>query len=274
MSTPDNRIRRPKAEASATGWLGLFFGSDEQNDRRLTLAFACALALNAILIGLFIGLSHRPGPVQREVVSHVAVVAIAHATPTPKPKPTPKPTPHPAVIARVVDPGRSAHVEVIKRVAASRPKTVTIHHSKPVSEVPVGGQGAGEGRKGTTGSLGTGGTGTGAGGEGNGSGGICGSVDFADSQEASYDASTGTYIYDGVQMIVHYSDGTAKTITLDYPWHYRDESMDPFKHADAPMWFQFPPKSMRASEPPEVQYVMQHSSPEGSTDLNLCPGQS
>jgi len=271
VSTPDNRLRRPKAEASAPGWLGLFFGDDEQNERRLTLAIACAIALNAILIGVFLGLGARPHPAEREIVANVAVLKVIKATPTPKPKPKPTPTPHPAVIAQVVDPGKSARVEVVKRPAASRPKTVTKYHSKPIWDIPVGGQGAGAGRKGTVGSLGHGGNGTGAGGEGNGSGGICGSVDFADSQEGSYDPSTNTTIYDGVQMIVHYSDGTAKTLTLDYPWHYRNPAMDPFKHPDAPMWFQFPPKSMRAGEPPEVQYVMQHSSPEGSTDLNLCP---
>ena len=157
--------------------------------------------------------------------------------------------------------------------AASRPKVVTKFHSKPIMSVPVGGQGAGAGRKGTVGSLGTGGTGTGAGDQGNGSGGVCGAVDFA-APGGSYDASTGLTIYDNVGMTVHYADGHAESVTLDYPWHYRNEAMDPFKHpsGEVPLLFQFPPKAMRANEPPLVQYVMAHTDVMGTTTLNDCAG--
>ena len=271
-STPDKRIRRDQPEPSAPGWLGLFFG--ETDSRRLIVAFAFAIALVAITVQFYIALLDR-GPQPEEVLAKSVVLTITKKpkpTPSPTPKPTPTPAPvHPRVLAQVVDPGKSARKEIVHKPAASRPKVVTKFHSKPIVSVPVGGQGAGAGRKGKVGSLGAGGNGTGAGNAGNGSGGACGVIDFADPSAASFDASTGLYIYDGIEMTVHYADGHAETATLDYPWHYRNPAMDPFKHPDAPILFQFPPKSMRASEPALVQYVMQHEDAMGDITLTACP---
>lgn len=269
MSIPDNRLRRSTAESSTPGWLGFFFGATDS--RRLAIAIAAAIALHEIFAGLLPQLlPHATN--EPETVAHVTIAKIEKRKPKPTPTPKPKPAIPPRVIAQVVDPGKSAHVEVVKKSAASRPKVVTKYHSKPIAAVPVGGQGAGAGSKGTVGSLGTGGTGSGSGDQGNGSGGACGDIDFADPSAASYDAATGNYFYDGIEMIVHYSDGHAETTTLDYPWHYHNPAMDPFKHTDAPMLFQFPPKAMRANEPPIVQYVMAHTDEMGGTQLNGCPG--
>ena len=269
MSTPDNRIRRVTAESSAPGWLGLFFG--ETDSRRLTVAFAFAIALVAIIAQVYMALLASRAPDATETVAKSVVITLTKK-PKPTPSPTPRPTPtvRPRVIAQVVDPGKSARKEIVKKPAASRPKVVTKYHSKPIAAVPVGGQGAGAGRKGTAGSLGNGGNGTGAGNEGNGSGGVCGAVDFSSSSDPSYDGNAKLYFHDSVEMIVHYGDGHAETIALDYPWHYRTLASDPFVHSDAIMLFQFPPKAIRASEPALVQYVMAHTDAMGTTTLNDC----
>jgi len=271
VSIQANHTRRSTAEASAPGWLGLFFGETDDR-RRLTVAFAFAIAIVAIGAQVFIALLDRTPPPEETIAKAMVVTITKKPKPTPRPTPKPTPTPvvHPRVIAQVVDPGKSAAKEIVKKPAANRPKVVSKYHIKPVAAVPVGGQGAGAGRKGTVGSLGNGGNGSGAGDQGNGSGGVCGAVDFVDPRAPSFDASTGLSFYDGIEMVVHYADGHAETVTLDYPWHYRDQTMDPFKNASAPMLFQFPPKSMRPSEPPLVQYVMAHTNVMGVTDLNEC----
>ncbi len=268
-STPDNRPRRPRTEPSRPGWLGLFFG--ETYSRRLTVAFSFAIAIVAILVPIFVALlmTRAPEPAD-EVVANVEVVKISHK-PKPTPSPTPRPTPKimPRILAQVVDPGKSSRREIVKKPAANRPKVVTKYHSKPIVSVPMGGQGAGAGSKGTVGSLGNGGNGSGASAQGNGSGGVCGVIDFVVSGDPSFDPATHTYTYDRVQMIVHYTDGHAETTVLDYPWHYRTVEGNPFK-SDAPILFQFPPKSMRASEPTIVQYVMAHETGMGDIALAQC----
>ena len=69
MSIPDNRNRRVKAEASAPGWLGLFFGETDDR-RRLTVAFAFAVAIVAIGAQVFIALLDRTPPPEETIAKY------------------------------------------------------------------------------------------------------------------------------------------------------------------------------------------------------------
>ena len=223
----------------------------------------------------------------RETVEHFTIARIEH-----HPSPTPKPTPAPqhvvsraAVVpipshAKVVVPapvGKSAPKEIIKRVAAARPKPPHIVHAKPIWDVavPTGGQGAGAGNASGAGSVGNGGTGTGAGDSGNGTGGggaPCGAVDFSARGEAHYNGASGFYERDNIVATVHFEDGSSQTVPLDWTWRFKSEEFDPFKNPDAPTFFQFPPANQRANEPPLVQYIISHSSSRGNTTLRGdCP---
>lgn len=254
--------------------------------RRALVALACSLALHEIIAGLIPPLLPRPEP-EKETVQHVAIVQVRIApTPTPTPRPSPSPPPlvslahnnaQPTIAPPVPQPeGKAAHKEAIKREAAARPKPPPSVHATPIWQtVPTGGQGAGAGSKSGAGSLGNGtsGNGTGVTGSGTGGGGgPCGAVDFVAKGDAAYDPQSGQYTRDNVKAIVHYADGSARTVDLDWTWHFRSESADPFKNPDAPMYFQFPPAGQRGDEPPVVQYIMRYSSAKGKTLLNeACP---
>jgi len=248
----------------------------------MVVAFAVSIAIHEIFAGLLPG---APAPV-KEQVSRVQVATIG-TRPTPTPKPPPPPPPKPVVTHAVVlavpqkrtvikaPSGKSARKEIIHHAGAARPKPPHISHAKPIWDIPVGAQGAGAGKGQGAGSVASGTSGTGTGDSGTGSGSqaaACGEVDFSVVGDPRYDRATGFWVYDNVKMIVHMSDGTQQEVALDYPWRYKNERMDPFKHNDVPTFFQFPPKSMRASEPQAVQYVMQHTTAYGGTTLSDCPG--
>ncbi len=254
------------------------------------MAFAVSIALHEILAGIV----HMPGTDTtgtREVVENVTIARVVHR-PLPTPSPTPKPKPKPRIIAKakivpvpshahVVVPapaGKSAHKEQIKRLGAARPKPPHLLHAKPIWDVavPTGGQGAGAGTNSGAGSVGNGGNGTGAGDEGNGAGGggaPCGAVDFIAHGDARYNSATGFYERNNIEAIVHFDDGSSQQVPLDWTWRFKTEDLDPFHNSDAPTFFQFPPKDQRASEPPLVQYIMQHSGSRGNTTLRSdnCP---
>lgn len=266
-------------------WLALLFGHTFV--RRALVALACSIALHEIVAALIP--AFLPSDVQHEVVEHVTIARIQMApTPSPTPRPTPKAPPHVVTVAKnnvtpTIAPvvprpeGKAAHKEAIKREAAPRPKPPRVIHATPIWQtVPTGGQGAGAGAKSGAGSLGNGASGTGTGNQGSGAGGgggPCGAVDFMSKGDATYNPDTGMYERDNVQAIVHYADGTAQTVDLDWTWRFKSRSDDPFNiHANAPMYFQFPPKAQRADEPPAVQYIMRYSSRAGHTLLNdTCP---
>ncbi len=174
--------------------------------------------------------------------------------------------------------GKAAQKQPIKHLGANRPKPpVTVHTSpSPAPAIPTPGEGAGAGKGAGAGSLGSGtnGSGTADAGTGAGSGGApCGAVDFSARGPATFNAKTGFYERTNVTAIVHYADGTSQTVALDWTWRFKSEDLDPFNpNADAPMFFQFPPRSQRASEPPAVQYIMQNSKAYGGTRLRSdCP---
>ena len=77
-------------------------------------------------------------------------------------------------------------------------------------------------------------------------------------------------------MSVHYADGSSQSVMLDYPWYYPSEAANPWsdqnlKDPRFPTRFQTPPPNKVGSEPPLVQYVVAHSTPNGMTLLRDCP---
>jgi len=268
-------------ETSFTRW--------SADTRRLALAFAISVALHGVVASFL----HPPraAPSEKEiVVTHV--VTIEHR-PRPTPPPAPKPTPQPvhprhlAVIApthvAVATPGSAAPHHHIARKAQAAPRVRTQHHSKPNPvHIVMGGQGAGAGTgKAPVGGAGPGGEGTGQGGTGSGTGAAasdepCGYVEFVDIGGLSeYDKRTGGFSV-SIRMIVHFPDGHTEDVVLDYPWHYPDEAANPWSQQNVgnPNFlvpFQWPPPAKAPTEPPLVQFVMQHTTKEGYTKLKDCP---
>ena len=77
-------------------------------------------------------------------------------------------------------------------------------------------------------------------------------------------------------MSVHFADGSMQALLLDYPWYYPTEAANPWsdqnlRDPNFPTRFQPPPGERRAAEPPLVQYVIEHSTPDGMTVLRECP---
>jgi len=204
-------------------------------------------------------------------------IARVERQPTPSPSPTPPPV-RTIVIAQPLARGKAAHVEAIKRMGAPRVQPPRVVHSKPIWDVVAAtpGQGAGAGAGEGAGSLGNGTSGTGAGEQGSGAGGggaPCGAVDFVAKGGANFNATTGFYERNNIVAVLHYADGTTESVPLDWTWRFKSEDLDPFNtRADAPMFFQFPPQSKRASEPPQVQWILKNTTSYGGTKLNdQCP---
>ena len=146
----------------------------------------------------------------------------------------------------------------------------------------MGGQGAGANTgSAPVGGAGPGGTGGGQGGAGSGTGAAasdepCGYVEFVDIGGLfAIDKQRGGLLVN-IRMIVHFADGHAEDVSLDYPWYYPDEAANPWsdqnvKDANFPVTFQWPPAEKTPHEPPLVQYVMAHTTPAGYTKLKDCP---
>lgn len=237
------------------------------------MAVACAIALHEIIAALLPSLAPRPSDV-RETVEHVTIARVER-TPTPTPRPTPTPPPrHTILIAQPHAEGKAARAAVVKRMGAPRVQPPKIVHAKPIWDIAVAtpGQGAGAGAGEGAGNLGNGTNGTGAGESGSGAGGggaPCGAVDFVAKGEAQFNAASGFYERDNIVAVLHYADGTSDSVPLDWAWRFKSEDLDPFNtRADAPMFFQFPPLSQRASEPPQVQWIMKNTTSFGGTKLN------
>lgn len=272
------------------GWLSSFLRdlsgeSAQANRRRLVVGFAVALAI--IEITAMTIPSHTYATAQQPVerITIAKVVRIIHRAP-PTPKPTPKPVVHTKVVAqthaqpRVVSPGAPAQRQRVPRIASARPTIHTHFHRKPTVHAPTGGHGLGTSKsaKAVTGGVGPGGAGSGESGAGQGTGGApaahepCGYVDFAPNDKPTVDQKTGR-IWEYLAIIVHFPDGSQQSLDLDYPFFYNSEADDPFMpdHGNIPATFQFPPPNQAGNEPPLVQYVIQHTSPDGYTTLHDCP---
>lgn len=257
----------------------------------MVLAIAVAFAVIEIVTILIPKHSYSIATQPKETITVAKLTRIQHrAVPTPKPKPTPKPVVHTKVIAEthakpaVVNPGNPSRRQRIKRISQAAPTVRTQHHSKPVEHIATGAQGAGASKsaKPLTGSVGTGGSGTGQSGQGQGTGGAplahepCGYVDFIATGNPTVDRSTGR-VWEYIQMIVHFPDGSEQSVDLDYPWYYSSDQEDPWSdyneklHPNAPVPFQFPPPSQASGEGPLVQYVVKHTTADGYTLLRPCP---
>lgn len=236
---------------------------------RTAASFALAIAIVAVAALLVPG--NAPPPPEQQTVARVLLVH-----PAPTSHPTATPTPPPPIVHRVAQ--RTVVVVPKVRVAAAAPVArvkIAATHPPELSHVtsapPVA----------QTGSRGTGGTGNGqtgtqaVGGDALPAGQRpCGEVSFSVNGAVRYDRATQFYIYDNVSVLLRFPDGSHQSVPLDYPWRYKDEAGDPFAHDEAggpPTLFEFPPPALRAGEPPVVQYVMAHTSPEGFTLLESCP---
>jgi hypothetical protein len=228
----------------------------------------------------------RPQPEQ------IARVRLVHVSERRVVMPTPPPPPPPLSHARNVAPaqvrtiartvsGRSAPQRALHRAGAARPKPPALAHTKPIWEsLPAGAQAAGAGARSGAGSLGSAGVAGGAATSGNGSGAAagnepCGFVEFSDPHGSRYDPRTGGFWVD-IRMSVHFPDGRTESTMLDYPWYYPNEASNPWSDQNLndpnfPTRFQTPPPDKRAGEPPLVQYVIEHSTPQGFTLLRDCP---
>jgi hypothetical protein len=236
--------------------------------RRLAIALACAIALHEVAAALI----PAPKPIDVDEEPIVAHVTIARIVRTPPPTPTPAPV-H-VVTASQVPAGAHAPAERVKAAGAKRPTPPKVVYATPDASIPTGGQGAGAQNGQGAGSLSaTSGNGNGTGDAGNGAGGaICGAVDYQSRGNATFNSATGYYERSDVTATVYYADGSFEKIPLDWAWRYKSEDEDPFANAGTPMLFQFPPVSQRSSEPPEVRYIIAHSTASGRTRLNdQCP---
>lgn len=253
---------------------------------RLIFAVAVAIAIHEILAWIFPWQSRPVPQAPAETITIARLIRIEHRA-RPTPKPTPQPVVHTKVVAEthvqphVVNPGNPSQREHIKRIASARPIARTHFHSKPVTvHVPTGGHGAGTSTvaKALTGGVGPGGNGTGESGTGNGTGGApqaqepCGYVDFEPDAQPTVDPSTGR-IWEHIQAEVHFPDGTSQNVELDYPFYFPSRAADPYfpENQNVPALFQQPPPNQRETEPPLVQYIMQHSTVQGYTRLRDCP---
>jgi hypothetical protein len=245
--------------------------------RRMVIAVAAALAIHEILAGLVPWRTSTIPPEQPETITIARLVRIEH-------KPTPRPIVHAHVIAptnvqpTVVNPGNPSANQHIRRVASARPLVKTHYHSAPARiHVPTGGHGAGTSKsaKANTGGIGPGGTGTGESGVGTGTGGApaahepCGYVDFLPYDTPTIDSSGRRWEH--ISLVVHFPDGSSQSSDLDYPFYYASSTIDPFVPANKniPATFQFPPAGRSVS--PVVQYVIDHTRPDGTTVLKDCP---
>lgn len=258
----------------------------ESDRRRELISLAIALAIIEAVAGAWpSSLAVGTSPPEKAMVAQI--VKIEHLR-TPPPKPTPPPivhlrpvifsTPHP--VPKIVNP---APKKANREEGLARPLVRTHYHSRRVVNIPVwdrgGGFGAGHAAKGTGGGS-TGTAGNGEGGTGNGNGGApganepCGYVDFININIPKYDKRSGGF-YQDIRMSVSFPDGHQEAVDLDYQFYWPSEASFPFsdqnigKNDAIPM--QLPPAEKLAGEPPLVQYVLKHTTPDGLTTLKDCP---
>jgi len=221
-------------------------------------------------------------PERLEIVTRAQIVRVSlPPTPTPAPLPTliassPRVSPTARVIARI-DEGRRGGAAAKRDAESPQPRERDAHNSKPIWDVASGDAASGA-SLGATGAAT--GSGSGSGAQGNGTGAAsgdepCGFVTFSDPHGSHYDPRTHGFWVD-IRMSVHFADGSSQSTLLDYPWYYASEADNPWsdqnlRDPNFPTRFQPPPADKGGTEPPLVQYVVAHSTPEGLTLLRDCP---
>jgi hypothetical protein len=204
-----------------------------------------------------------------------------------RPRPTPSPPPRVVAVAPAVTPAparlRSTGREGRAKAARSRPAAPRplVLRTQPSGSKPVWGDIARSGAGALASQSGvSAGSGEGAGKAGEESGAAggsepCGLVEFSDPHGSQYDPRTRGFYVD-IRMSVHFADGSAQSLILDYPWYYESEAANPWsdrnlKDPSFPTRFQPPPAAKAANEPELVRYVMDHSTADGMTLLKDCP---
>lgn len=246
------------------------------------MAFAVSIALHEIVAGLVpVSFAQRPA---HETVTHAQVLHITLVpTITPSPR-VQRPVPIAQVLHVVLTPRpiRSVAGGSGRHAAAQRPpvhpELARAANAKPIWDVGASGIKT-AGMVAQTGN-GAAGAGSGTGLQGGGSGAStadepCGFVTFSDPHGSQFDRQTRGFSVD-IRMSVHFADGSSQSLILDYPWYYPSEAANPWsdqnlKDQNFPTRFQPPPAPKRDTEPPLVQYVMAHSTPDGMTLLKDCP---
>ena len=94
---------------------------------------------------------------------------------------------------------------------------------------------------------------------------------FQPNASPTVDSSSGR-VWEHITMTVHFPDHSQQSIDLDYPFYYPSRAVDPYfpENNSVPATFQFPPTARRNSEPPLVEYVIQHTGVDGYTTLRSC----
>ena len=242
----------------------------------MTVALAISIAIHEIVAGAVP--PNAAVPSQRVRVVQVRLTTIAaRPAPTPAPSVRATPTARPRVAPSFAPRAFAGAAAPAPHAAPS----ATIHRtppSRPVWDPASSGTGpaAAVGAASSGSAAGTNGTGT----SGNGPAAAtadqpCGFVTFSDPHGSQYDARTKGFWVD-IRMSVHFADGSSQSVMLDYPWYYASEAANPWsdqnlRDPNFPTRFQPPPAAKAAAEPPVVQYVVAHSTPDGMTLLQDCP---
>jgi hypothetical protein len=216
-------------------------------------------------------------------------VRIAHRpTPAPSRSPSPRPiAPQRVAIARVATAQGRAGGAARHRATAPQ-RNLPIAQLRPVWDIPASAYNAKpapETGLGTTANATSGNANSGAGsgvtgnGTGAGAGGgdePCGFVTFSDPHGSHFDPHTGGFYVD-IRLSVRFADKHSESMILDYPFYYPSEAANPWSsrnltNPDLLPRLQLPPAEKMPHEPALLQYVIAHSTPEGLTVLDDCPG--
>ncbi|BDE07547.1 hypothetical protein WPS_28230 [Vulcanimicrobium alpinum] len=262
---------------------------------RMIVAVALALALHEIALSLVHGPTR---PRDDESNAPATRIAIETPKPTPRPTPTPKPPPKPTIPPtpppHITPPPRAtvAPIQVAGRAKGTpaRHRGGGAHHA--IAKAAHGkhadpnASGSGTGSSHGTGSGnapgvggGLGGNGAGTGGNGNGAvnaNAPCGFVDFEPFAAPTYRDGTA---YEPIRAMVTFPDGHTETERFPYKWVYPNgEQNDPWSDTnlrrppkEIPMQLP-PPGTDTSSFPPVLQYILQHTTSDGYTNLQPCPG--